>query len=334
MSEANSTATGFSLLGSLVMYVVQGALGLGFVVGALLYVYQDKLLYFPTPPGAPVKPEDNPHKMRSPAEWRLPFEEKLLETKDGCTIHTWLMLQPDSKRRATLIYFHGNAGNMGFRLPNAHDMYKITGLNVLMMDYRGYGKSTGTPSEEGLNVDAELVLNYALQHPALAGSPLIAFGRSLGGAVAIALAEKFPEAIRAVVVENTFLSISSMVDTLMPLVSIFKPLVLRIRWDSDVKIQKLKQPIMYISGDSDELVPPLHMKKLHELATSSTHKDFYRVLGGTHNDTWVVGGSTYYKRLKEFVSNVLGSQTCSSSTSDESTSSGAIPTMKRDFNIK
>jgi fermentation-respiration switch protein FrsA (DUF1100 family) len=219
-------------------------------------------------------------------------------------------------------------------------MYKKSGLNVLMMDYRGYGKSTGVPSEEGLMIDAELVLNYALQHPSLSGSPLIAFGRSLGGAVAIALARKFPSGIKAVVVENTFLSISAMVDHIMPLVKVLKHLVLRIGWESEKSIQDLKQPIMFISGDSDELVPPVHMKKLHELAKLSEFKDFYTVYGGTHNDSWHVAGSAYYKRLKEFVENALGKGFCNSSSSGSNvidakldSNIAHIPTMTSKFGV-
>jgi pimeloyl-ACP methyl ester carboxylesterase len=120
----------------------------------------------------------------------------------------------------------------------------------------------------------------------LQGSPLVAFGRSLGGAVSIELAHRFPTKIKAVVVENTFLSIAAMVDRLMPYVSALKFLILRIGWNSDAKIQNLEQPIFFISGEMDELVPPVHMRKLAELALRSSYKEFFSVPGGTHNDTW------------------------------------------------
>jgi fermentation-respiration switch protein FrsA (DUF1100 family) len=120
----------------------------------------------------------------------------------------------------------------------------------------------------------------------LKGSPLVAFGRSLGGAVSISLAHKYPDRIKAVVVENTFLSIAAMVDRLMPYVSKLKSLILRINWDSDVKIRDLKQPILFISGENDELVPTFHMRRLVELAQKSAYKELFSVPGGTHNDTW------------------------------------------------
>jgi pimeloyl-ACP methyl ester carboxylesterase len=117
----------------------------------------------------------------------------------------------------------------------------------------------------------------------------------LGGAVAVSLAHRYPDEVFGIIIENTFLSISSMVDKLMPYVSIFKHLILRIKWDSDEKIKDLKQPILFISGDSDELVPPTHMKALYDFATKSVHRDFYSVLGGRHNDTWDVAGRAYYE---------------------------------------
>ena len=123
---------------------------------------------------------------------------------------------------------------MGLRLKNAALMYGLSGFNVLMMDYRGFGSSTGNPTENGLNMDADTVLDFAKQHPRygssitrsppfvflysfarvlyrLKNSPIIAFGRSLGGAVAVSLAERNPTDVHAVIVENTFTSIASMV---------------------------------------------------------------------------------------------------------------------------
>jgi abhydrolase domain-containing protein 13 len=121
------------------------------------------------------------------------------------------------------------------------------------------------------------------------------FGRSLGGAVSLYLAEKFPDWVQGVIVENTFLSVSAMVDALMPFLVPIKQFVLNIKWNSDEKIAAVKQPILFISGDADELVPPAHMQALYALAAASVHRDFYSVTGGTHNDTWERGGVEYYQ---------------------------------------
>lgn len=125
---------------------------LGFAAIAALYIFQDKLLYIPNPPGFPVTPDDNPPGTKSPSEWTvagkqqkrsddkcIDFEDVIIDTADGQKIHAWLLLQEISQGKPTLIYFHGNAGNMGFRLQNAAEMFAKVGINVLMMDYRGYG---------------------------------------------------------------------------------------------------------------------------------------------------------------------------------------------------
>ena len=162
----------------IVRYGAGTILGLTALACVGLYFFQNKLLYMPNPPGFPANPDQNPEGFKSPAEWNtngstaesgasnnIPFENAMLTTSDGFKIHTWLLLHPNSRDVPTLIYFHGNAGNMGFRLQNAAKMFAAVGINVLMMDYRGYGHSEGTPDEEGLNIDADTVLKYAKNHP-------------------------------------------------------------------------------------------------------------------------------------------------------------------------
>lgn len=342
-----------------VINITYVGVGLGTIGLVLLYRNQNSLLYFPSVPNMPKTPGDNPRMYRSPGEWStiggratgasdaIPYEDAILTTKDGASIHTWLMLQPDhstSNPYPTLIYFHGNAGNMGFRLPNAVRMFTKSKINILMMDYRGYGHSTGVPTEDGLNTDADCVLEYALAHPRLHQSPIILFGRSLGGAVSVALAHRYGDKVHAVVLENTFISIAAMVDVLMPYISWAKKYVLRIGWDSGLMIQSLQQPILFISGDSDQLVPPSHMKALYESAVASRLREFFSVAGGTHNDTWEVAGMNYYTRLREFIAASLGvqervkqedSQMIEGQEEEEVVvSENMLPTMGTDFVVR
>jgi len=324
------------------------AVGAASLVLVLLYNYQDNMLYMPSGGGQiNLSPQENPEGWRNPLDHpsRTPYEDKLVETADGIKISTWLMLHKESSKCPTLIYFHGNAGNMGHRLENSIKMLRLSGLNVLTVDYRGYGDSSGAPTEKGLNLDADAVLDYALNHPKLKGSPLIAFGRSLGGAVAVSLAERRPDRIAAVVVENTFLSIAAMVDALMPGIAFAKNLVLRIGWDSHDKIQRLKCPIMFISGENDSLVPPAHMHKLHEVAKKSVFKEFVSVKGGTHNESFVIMGRAYYAKLKEFVyrDDIMKGLQCTSEKEmqiaeegeedQQGPAMGAIPTMNANFGV-
>jgi abhydrolase domain-containing protein 13 len=311
MNEDGKLLSSTIALPNWLINISMGLFGLVGIVLVLLYNFQDKMLYIPDIPGMPYhKPSQNPEGHRNPMDaGNVPYENVYVETKDGEKIHTWLMIQEHKpEKKPTLIYFHGNAGNMGFRLPNSINMFNRCDMNILAMDYRGYGDSTGTPTEKGLKLDAEAVLKHVLNHPKLNGSPIILFGRSLGGAVAIALAHQFPNNIAGIIVENTFLSVSAMVDVLLKPVAFAKNIVLRIDWDNDNLIKDLKCSIMFISGDADELVPPPHMKKLYDLAINSKFKDFYSILGGGHNDSFVKAGAKYYKRLREFVHNefILG----------------------------
>ena len=115
------------------------------------------------------------------------------------------------------------------------------------------GSSVGTPNETGLNIDADTVLLYAVKHPKLRNSKVIVFGQSLGGAVAVSLAHRYPELVLGVILENTFQSISTMVDVIMPYLKPLKAYVLNIKWNSDEKIDQLTMPILFISGNSYSL---------------------------------------------------------------------------------
>lgn len=236
----------------------------------------------------------------------------MIKCTDGASIHAWLLLQPNSKatRRPTIIFFHGNAGNIGLRLPNAHQMYTRLNANILLVEYRGYGDSDSVkPTERGLKMDAEAALNFIAGHPQVDRERLFCFGRSLGGAVAFHLA-KYSQVHRkplaGIIVENTFLSISSMVDQLMPYVAPLKFLILRMDWGNEKVAPTVKTPVLYLAGDKDELVPHNHMLKLYEYSSKTSDLSQMHVIrGGTHNDSWMVGGGEYFEKFKAFMSQVV-----------------------------
>lgn len=138
---------------------------------------------------------------------------------------------------------------------NIELLYKQLGLNILICGYRGYGHSTGTPSERGLELDSEAVLNFALEHKEINNKQIFIFGRSIGGAVGIYLASKFNDRLAGMIVENTFTSIADMVDALMPLVASFKTLIQRIYWASIDRIHLVEIPMLFVRGLRDEIVP-------------------------------------------------------------------------------
>lgn len=132
----------------------------------------------------------NPPRFRNPGEWDMKFENVFIKTPSGPTIHGWWIPQADSlvRRRATVVFFHGNAGNIGARLPNFAQLHYNLRTNILAIDYRGYGESEGSPSEAGLLEDAVSALLWLEERRDLDHSQVVLFGRSLGGAVAISVA--------------------------------------------------------------------------------------------------------------------------------------------------
>ncbi|CDF39559.1 unnamed protein product [Chondrus crispus] len=272
-------------------------LATGSVVGsvlAALYVFQEKLLYHPTLPTRRYE--------KKPDDYAMRYTDAHIVAADGVRIHAWLITQPRSTAAATFLYFHGNAGNLSHRLPDVRAFF-ASGFNVLMVSYRGYGESEGSPTEAGIKLDAAAALAYALDRSdVLDVSRLYLFGRSIGAACALAAAESADaqNSLRGIVVENTFTSIDDMIDQVMPAIS-FAKFLNRNKWNSFAAVGKIALPILFISGLKDELCPPDHMRSLHRNAEMAKFKVFLTIAEGTHNDTWWIGGSQYREAVEDFV---------------------------------
>lgn len=145
------------------------------------------------------------------------YEDLQIPTPDGESLHA-LFIRPSKKRIArniTVLMFHGNAGNIGHRVPIARVLQDLLGCNVLMLEYRGYGLSTGVPDEAGLKIDAQTGLDYIRQRAETRDSDIVVYGQSLGGAVAINLVAENQDQgdIKGLILENTFLSIRKLIPT-------------------------------------------------------------------------------------------------------------------------
>eukprot|EP00744_Colponema_vietnamica_P004396 GILI01006576.1.p1 GENE.GILI01006576.1~~GILI01006576.1.p1 ORF type:complete len:348 (-),score=98.81 GILI01006576.1:447-1490(-) len=289
----------------LVKSVTIGAVGIAGAVALGLYWFQDRLLYLPGVPQGYKRPEDNPPGYRSPGDLNLPFEDLTLTAADGVKLHCWFVKQADVRSRPTFLYLQANAGNMGFRLPDVSQLHHDVQVNVFMLSYRGYGNSEGVPNEKGITLDAEAALNYLRSRPDVDPNTIFVFGRSLGGAVSFRTALNHPTKVRGIIVENTFASISEMVDVVFPLLAPFKGLVLRIGWRSIDAVKVLNHPALFISGLKDEIVPAAQMQRLISAMTRSVYKDVFIIPNGTHNDTHLKAGRDYYTRIKSFVEKVL-----------------------------
>ena len=219
--------------------------------------------------------------------------EVFLETEDGVRVHAFAIPSDDTSR--ALLFLHGNAGNASLRLPNAAALASL-GAEVLLLDYRGYGLSEGTPTESGVYADARAALRYLTEDRGFPEERIIVFGRSLGGAVAVDLAQD--RALAGLIVESTFTSIPDMARVILPPAAPFVP----DRFDSATKIRRLRAPLLAFHGDRDEIVPYALGRALFEAAPEP--KAFETLVGAGHNDTTLVGGAPYFERIRQFLDQV------------------------------
>lgn len=204
-------------------------------------------------------PEKNPPHFQSPEEYGYNFDDVTILTSDNINIKGWFIKQPNTRNVPTVVFFHGNAGNIGGRLPNIEQLYENCKVNVLIIDYRGYGHSEGSPSADGLLLDARATISWAIKHPEIDDNNIFIFGRSLGGAVGIAVSQEMQDSIKGLIVENTFTSISKFLDFLIILggmselilptwIGPLKYAIVPNYWPSIETIPRITIPILFISG--------------------------------------------------------------------------------------
>ncbi|CDI85723.1 hypothetical protein, conserved [Eimeria praecox] len=285
-------------------------IGIVIIVG-VIWRFQEKLLFLNTFPFGYKTPNLNPRGIRSPAEQGLPFKDVSFTTRDGHKLSAWLLLSENPLKSPTFIFFHGNAGNVGFHLDHAGFICREIGVNVLLLDYRGYGYSEGTPTEEGVYADADAALDFILGSSLVNNKDIFAFGHSLGGAVAIDLASRRGKELKGVVVENTFTSLRDVIHDVVPLSRMFDWLlnvIQRMKLSSEDKVRTMQKPVLFISGRRDSLIPPRRMDQLHR-ACGSRKKWKLDIPRGEHNTTWAYGMYSYCKGLLEFVETSTSSST-------------------------
>ena len=230
---------------------------------------------------------------QDPGDFGLEFEDVYLTTSDGVRIHGWFV--PGSGE-TTLLWFHGNGGNISHRADNIAGLNKRLGVGILIIDYRGYGLSEGSPDEQGTYLDAEAAVAHALSRPDVDPERVVLFGRSLGCAVAAEMAVRHD--VYAVVLESPFTSVPAMARRAYP----FLPglgLLTGNMYDTLGKTARIRAPIMVLHGDSDEIVPFEMGREVFEAAPEP--KRFYRISGAGHNDTYAVGGAPYLDALGSFL---------------------------------
>lgn len=245
-----------------------------------LYLMQPRMVFFPTR-DVPV----------TPADWGMTYEEVWLQAHDGVRLHGWYLPVPGAQR--VLLFLHGNAGNIAHRGDSLAVFHRL-GLNVLIIDYRGYGNSAGSPTEQGLYRDAEAAWDWLTQQRGFAPGQVVLFGRSLGGAVATQLASK--RAPAGLIVESTFSSARDFARQAFPLLSWL--MIPRYRFDSAAAMQTVRCPVLVLHSPDDEIIPEALGRRLYQAAKPP--KTFV-ALRGDHNGGFLLSQPAYERALSTFL---------------------------------
>lgn len=231
----------------------------------------------------------------TPASVGLDFEDLMLPAADGVTVSAWYV--PRIGARGTILFLHGNAGNNGDRVDMLRVLHSL-GYSVLIVDYRGYGKSEGRPTETGVYLDAIAGWNYLTEDRRIPPGLIVLMGESLGGAVAIELGARYRPG--ALVVQSSFTRLADVAALHYP----FFPVqwMLRHRFESIDKVGRIGCPKLFIHSQDDTLIPLAMGRTLFEAARDP--KTFLETPGG-HNDGGFMYSPEYAARLKAFLDSVL-----------------------------
>ncbi|HEY1967753.1 MAG TPA: alpha/beta fold hydrolase [Pseudonocardia sp.] len=228
---------------------------------------------------------------RTPAHLGLAFHDVEIPTQDGERLHAW-WVQAQGPPIGHLLFLHGNAGNIGDRIEHAA-LLSAAGLDVLLVDYRGYGHSSGSPSEEGLQHDARAAVAALLREPGVQAGRTLYLGESLGGAVALALALEHPP--MGLILQSSFTSLRDMARLRYRLPAALIPDA----YPSLRRIHQLRAPLLVLHGDRDDIVPFTHGQAL--LNAAPVRKNLHVFHGLGHNDLVDSAGREYADAIMTWV---------------------------------
>ena len=250
----------------------------------MVYFNQNNLVYVPTK-GSNY----------TPSNYNIIYEDITLTTEDNEEIKSWFI--PHNNPRATLLFLHGNGGNLSSRLDSINIFHQL-GLSVFIIDYRGYGDSSGIATENGTYIDAETAFYFLKNEKNISEDDIIIFGRSLGGAVAIWLAKKYKSL--ALIVESSFTSIIDMGKHNYPYLPI--TILANIYYPSIERVPNIDIPILLIHSKEDDIVPYKFGRALFEAANEPKH---FLEIYGLHNDGYLTSGAVYTEGIDKFLKYIL-----------------------------
>lgn len=245
----------------------------------VVFLFQARLVYFPTR-----------SVVVTPAALGLAFEEVWLEAADGVRLHGWFL--PAEEPRGALLYGHGNGGNIADRMEPAR-AFRDMGLDVLLFDWRGYGRSAGAPTEAGLYRDGEAAWAWLVGR-GVAPERIVLYGESLGGGVAVELARRHGRGV--LLTESTFTSVPDVGAEVYPWLPV--RLLARHRFDNLAKAADVRVPWLIVHSPHDEIVPFEHALRLFDAAAEPK-----RLLptGGGHNDGGFLRRAEWRQAVRAFL---------------------------------
>lgn len=269
---------------SIVALLAAFAACLALYAGVCLYFYfaQDRLVFKPSKEFFAV-----------PDKAKLPYEEVSIPSADGVSLSAWLF--PVENPKATILFLHGNSWNISKFISTA-ELYHRLGISCLLLDYRGYGKSSGQISEEGIYADAEAAYAW-LKDRGVPESRIVVAGRSLGGAPAAFLVSRHPSCA-GLMLEASFTSLTEEASKLHPMLPV--RLICKYKFPTAAFLKNVRRPVMVVHSRDDKTVPFSNGRILFELAPGKA-KSFVE-LHGSHNDSYFESGSTYPDAVRDFVS--------------------------------
>ena len=248
----------------------------------LVYIFQSRLIFYP---------ETGREFSATPGRIGLQYEDLQLKTSDGISLHGWFI--PAQHPRGTVLFLHGNAGNISHRLDSVR-MFNRLGYGMLLFDYRGYGSSGGVPTEQGTYRDAEAAWQYLTEQRRLPASDIVLFGESLGGAIAAWLAAR--EKPAALVIASGFTSVPELAQQIYP----YLPArwLARASYDTRGYLRSVTAPVLIAHSPDDEIIPFTHGRAL--FAAANPPKQFLELAGG-HNDGFIFMRDSWIRALDVFL---------------------------------
>jgi len=236
---------------------------------------------------------------RTPDSMGVPFTDLQIVTTDGVTLHAWWMAHPSP--RAQVIYWHGNGGNLSMWLDVIAQL-RQHGFSVLAVDYRGYGASTGAPSEQGLYRDAEASIRFFNERLRKGTAPVVFWGRSIGAPVAAhGAATSTPDAL---VLETPFPDVRTLLagNPVMRFLSLFSGY----RFPTSEFLQRYSGPLLVVHGDADTIIPFGAGRQVFDRAPSA-RKQFVALPGADHNDLHIVNSTARWRAIDAFIASLARS---------------------------